>query len=56
MGHRAMEGAMGQGASIEGASNESGSKGWIKEKFKGAMDQGASNESERNRRIDYYVL
>lgn len=40
MGHRAIEGAM-----DEGTSNESGSKGWIKENFKGAMDQGASNES-----------
>jgi hypothetical protein len=31
-----------EGAMDEGTSNESGSKGWIKEKFKGAMDQGAS--------------
>ncbi len=34
----------------------SGSKGWIKEKFEGAMDQGASCSSERNRTSDYYVL
>ena len=45
-----------EGAMVEGASNESGSKGWIKEKFKRAMDQGASIESELNRRSDYYVL
>jgi len=40
----------------QGTSNESVSKGWIKEKFKGAMDQGASLESELNRRSDYNVL
>ena len=40
----------------EGSSNGSGSKGWIKEKFKGAVDQGASIESELNRRSDYYVF
>jgi hypothetical protein len=70
MGHIAMEGAMGEGASFGSGSNrmidgyykrsrrsyESGRKGWTKEKFKGAMDQGASIESELNRRSDYYVL
>jgi len=70
MGHRAMEGARGQGASFGSGSNrmidgyyktsrrsyESWSKGWIKEKFKRAMGQGASIESELNRRSDYYVF
>ena len=45
-----------EGAMDEGSSNGSGSKGWIKEKFKRAMDQGASIESELNRRSDYNVL
>jgi hypothetical protein len=45
-----------EGAMDEGSSNGSGSKGWIKEKFKGAMNQGASIESELNRRSDNYVL
>jgi hypothetical protein len=40
----------------QGTSNGSGSKGWIKEKFKRAMGQGASIESELNRRSDYYVF
>jgi len=34
----------------------SGSKGWIKEKFEGALDQGASCSSGKNRRSDYYAL
>ena len=38
-----------------GSVDGSGSKGWIKEKFEGAMDQGASCSSEKNRRSDYYV-
>jgi len=33
----------------------SGSKGWIKEKFEGALDQGASCSSGKNRRSDYYA-
>ena len=40
----------------QGTSNESGNKGWIREKIKGAMDLGASIESELNRRSDYNVL
>ena len=40
----------------QGTRNGSGSKGWIKEKFKRAMGQGASIESELNRRSDYYVF